>query len=294
VTAVLASGRLARRRRARQRILTEASSVMLSVVLLIWSLTPVYNMLLVALDPEEGEIEFAGNLWTPEPSLEGFRAAVMQDARYLEDFWYQYGNSLYIGLATTLLTMLVGSMASFALGRMHLAKASLLTNAAVLTYAIPAPFLIVPLYRIMHGYGLLDNLWAVIVAQVTVTIPFAILILRQYARLIPLDLDDAARLDGASVVQLYLRIYLPLTAPALAVIAGYSLLLSWNDYIYQFVLLSSQRNMTVSVMQAALFVDADARWNAMMAAAMIYAALPIIILYALGRYIATALARGCT
>jgi ABC-type glycerol-3-phosphate transport system permease component len=94
-------------------LLTEAGSVMLGIVILIWSLTPVYNMFLIALDPEEGEIEFDGNLWPPEPSLEGFRAVVTQEARYLEDFWHQFGNSLFIGLVTVLLTVLIGSLASF-------------------------------------------------------------------------------------------------------------------------------------------------------------------------------------
>ena len=232
----------ARRRYRLRRALTEAGSVMLGVVLLIWSLLPVYNMLLIALDPEEGEIEFAGNLWPPEPSLDGFRAVVTQEARYLEDFWHQFGNSLYIGLLTMLLTVLIGSLASFAVSRMRLSKGSLLTNAALLTYAIPASFLIVPYYRIMHSYGLSDNPWAVIAAQVTFATPFAILILQLYARLIPFELDDAARVDGASAVQVYLRIYLPLMTPALAVVAIYALLLAWNDYLYQSVLLLAAKH----------------------------------------------------
>lgn len=274
-----------RRRYRLRRVLTEAGSMMLGVVLLIWSLTPIYNMFLIALDPEEGEIEFDGNLWPPEPSLEGFRAVVTQEARYLEDFWHQFGNSLFIGMLTMVLTVLIGSLASFAVSRMRLSKGSLLTNIALLTYAIPASFLIVPYYRIMHIYGLSDSLWAVIAAQVAFAIPFAILILQLYARLIPIELDDAARVDGASAVQLYLRIYLPLMTPALAVVAVYALLLAWNDYLYQSVLLAA-RNMTVSVTQGQLFADVDAPYNAMMAAAIIYVLPPIALLFALRRYIA--------
>jgi multiple sugar transport system permease protein len=280
--------RLARRRYRLRRVLTEAGSVMLGIGLLIWSLLPVYQMLLIALDPEEGEIEFTGNLWPAEPSLDGFRDVLTQEARYLEDFWHQFGNSLYIGLLTMVLTVLIGSLASFAVSRMRLAKGSLLTNAALLTYAIPAAFLIVPYYRIMHSYGLADNLWAVIAAQVAFATPFAILILQLYSSLIPFELDDAARVDGASPVQLYLRIYLPLMAPALAVVAIYALLLAWNDYLYQAVLLSV-RNMTVSVMQGQLFSDTDAPWNAMMAAAIIYALPPIALLFALRRYVMASL-----
>ncbi len=284
----LASDRPPRRRYRLRRVMLEAGSIGLGIVLLIWSLLPVYNMLLIALDPEEGDIEFDGNIWTPEPSLEGFRATVMQEARYLEHFWQQFGNSLYVGLSTMALTVLIGSLASFAVSRLRLSKGPLITNAALLTYAIPASFLIVPYYRIMHIYGLSDNPWAVIAAQVTFATPFAILILQLYGSLIPFELDDAARVDGASAVQLYLRIYLPLMTPALAVVAIYALLLAWNDYLYQSVLLSV-RKMTVSVLQGQIFVDADAPWNAMMAAAIIYALPPMALLLALRRYVAAAL-----
>jgi len=276
-----------RRYRLRQRLI-ETGSVVLVIAILIWSLAPVYNMFLIALDPEEGEIEFAGNLWPPEPSLDGFHDVIMQEARYLEDFWHQFGNSLFIGLVTMALTVLIGSLASFAVSRMRLSKGSLLTNAALLTYAIPASFLIVPYFRIMHSYGLSDNLWAVIAAQVTFATPFAILMLQLYARLIPFELDDAARVDGASFVQVYRRIYLPLMAPALAVVAFYALMLAWNDYLYPAVLLAV-RNMTVAVTQGQLFSDTDAPWNAMMAAAIIYVLPPIALLFALRRHVAAGL-----
>jgi multiple sugar transport system permease protein len=279
----------ARRPRYRlRRALIEAGSAILGVILLIWSLLPVYNMFLIALDPEEGEIEFDGNLWPPEPSLQGFRDVVTQEARYLEDFWHQFGNSVFIGLLTMVLTVVIGSLASFAVSRLRLSKGPLLTNTALLTYVIPASFLIVPYYRIMHAYGLSDNLWSVIAAQVAFAIPFAILILHLYASLIPLELDDAARVDGASPIQVYLRIYLPLMVPALAVVAIYALLLAWNDYLYQAVLLSI-RNMTVSMTQGQLFADVDAEWNAMMAAAIIYVLPPIAVLFALRRYVAASL-----
>jgi multiple sugar transport system permease protein len=288
VTIAMTSSRPERRNYRSRRIFIETGSIMLGLFLLIWSLLPVYNMLLIALDPEEGEVEFSGNLYPPEPSLDAFGDVVTQDARYLEDFWHQFGNSVYIGLATMALTVLIGSLASFAVSRMRLSKGSLLTNAALLTYAIPASFLIVPYYRIVHSYGLSGGLWGVIAAQVTFATPFAILILQLYATLIPFELDDAARVDGASAIQVYLRIYLPLMTPALAIVAIYALLLAWNDYLYQAVLLSV-RNMTVSVSQGQLFSDTDAPWNAMMAAAIIYVLPPVALLFALRRYVISAL-----
>src|SRR5262249_3909309 len=154
VTAALVHPGPVRRRYRPRRALIEAGSVLLGAAILIWSLLPIYNMLLIALDPEEGEIEFAGNLWPSEPSLDGFHDVLTQEARYLEHFWQQFGNSVFIGLMTTVLTLLIGSLASFAVSRLRLGKGSVLTNAALLTYAIPASFLIVPYYRIMNTYGL--------------------------------------------------------------------------------------------------------------------------------------------
>ena len=134
-----------------RRVLLDTGSAVLGVVLLIWSLFPIYNMFMIALDPEEGEIEFAGNLWTPEPSLDGFLDVITQKARYLEDFWRQFGNSFFIGLLTMALTVLIGSLASFAVSRLRLTRERLLTDLALLTYMIPASFLVVPYYRIMHA-----------------------------------------------------------------------------------------------------------------------------------------------
>jgi multiple sugar transport system permease protein len=273
-------------------VLTEVASAMLVIALLIWSLTPVYNMLLIALDPDEGDIEFEGILWPPDPSLHSFHTVLTQGYWLVADFWRQLGNSFFIGLMTMLLTVLIGSLGSFGLGRMRLCRGWLLVNAPLLTYAVPASFLIIPFSRLMASYGLTNSLWAIVLANVTFATPYAILILLQYARLIPIELDEAARVDGASPGQVYRRIYLPLMAPALAAVGTFALLLAWNEYLYQYVLLSSTRHMTVAIAIAQFFNTDEAPWNYMMAIAIIYAVPPIVIFYALRRFMAAGLTRG--
>lgn len=265
---------------------------MLVVALLIWSLTPVYNMLLIALDRGEGDIEFEGIVWPPDPSLHSFHAVLTQGYWLVEDFWHQFGNSCFIGLMTMFLTVLIGSLTGFALGRMRLSKRWLLVNAPLLTYAVPASFLVIPFSRLMAGYGLSNSLWAIVAANVTFATPYAILILRQYATLIPIELDEAAQVDGASPVEVYRRVYLPLMTPALVAVGTFALLLAWNEYLYQYVLLSSTRNMTVAVAIAQFFNSDEAPWNYMMATAIIYSLPPIVIFYALRRYMAAGLTRG--
>ncbi len=278
------------RARLQRTVLVKSAAITLGIAILVWTLLPVYNMVLIALDSDADE--FTGSIWPPDPNFDSFRSVWTEDYWLLDHFWHQFGNSIYMGLATMLLTVLIGSLASFAVGRMRLRRSWVLTDAALLTYVLPTAFLAIPFVHIMHLYGLSDSLWAVIAAEVTFATPYAILILNQYGKLIPVELDESAKIDGASPLQLYLRIYLPLMAPALVVVGVYALMLAWNEYIYQYLLLSSTRNMTVAVALDQFFDSDEAPWNYMMAIAIIYSLPPIAIYFALRRYMVSDLAAG--
>jgi multiple sugar transport system permease protein len=278
VTLALAHGRARRPNYHRRRVLKEAVALVFAVVVLIWTLTPIYNIIAVALEAH-GDV-FSNDVFPAKPSLESFWIVITQGYWYLEYFWRQFGNSLYIGLATVFFTLAIGSLASFAIGRMRIRYGWLLSNAALLTYVIPASFLAIPFYRIMGFYGLSNNLWSVIAAEVTFATPYAIFIFQQYGVSIPIELDEAARIDGASPMQVYFKIYLPLMAPALVAVGTYALLLAWNEYLYQFLLLSSKKSMTVPVALAQFLNSDEAPWNYMMATAIVYAIPPVAIYYA--------------
>ncbi len=292
MSAVLSSHASRRRAHRRwRRVIVEASSAALGAILLIWSLVPVYNMFLVALNAS-GHNEFTYEIWPSHPTLEVFAALWKADDEDLRDIWPAFGNSIYIGFAVMSLTVLIGSLASFAVSRMRLARDWTLSSAALLTYAIPSSTLIIPFLRVLHIYGLIDNPWAVIAAEVTLATPYAILVLQYSAKLIPSELDEAARIDGASAIQVYRHIYLPLMAPALAAVGTYALLFAWNDYFYQYMLLFSERHTTVAIALEQFFDDDDAPWNYMMAIAILYSLPPIAIFYALRRYMASGLTAG--
>ena len=190
------------------------------------------------------------------------------------------------------LTLLIGSLASFTVGRMHLRNGWMLTNAALMTYVIPASFLAIPFYRIMQIYGLSNNLWSVILAMTTFATPYAIFIFSQYGKSIPMELDKSARIDGANPLQIYFRIYLPLMAPALVAVGTYALLLAWNEYLYNFLMLSTPQSMTVAVALAQFLNSDKSPWNFMMATAIIYALPPMILYYGFRRYMAAGLTMG--
>jgi multiple sugar transport system permease protein len=273
-----------------QRYGVEAACLLLGFLLVVWSLTPIYNMWLIALS-RHGDI-FSGGLWPENPSLEAFRVVIYEDFWYLARFWHQFGNSFFVGLMVMFLTLSIGSLASFTVGRMRLRHGWMLTNAALMTYVIPASFLAIPIYRIMQIYGLTNHLASVILALTTFATPYAIFIFSQYGKSIPMELDESARIDGANPLQIYFRIYLPLMAPALVAVGTYALLLAWNEYLYNFLLLSTPESMTVAVALAQFLNSDESPWNFMMATAIIYAMPPIILYYGFRRYMAAGLTMG--
>jgi multiple sugar transport system permease protein len=279
-----------RRAARRWRYASNAGAALLSVVILVWTLTPIYNIIMVSLE-SEGDVAVT-TIWPSKPSTESFWVVLTEGHWYLEAFWHQFGNSVFLAAMVTLLVLLIGSLTSFSISRMRIRNGWMITNAALLTYVIPGSFLAIPFYLIMNRYGMQNNPWSVIAVLVTFTTPYAIFIFQEYGRSIPLELDESARIDGASPIQIYFRIYLPLMAPALVAVGTYALLAAWNEYLYQFLLLSNDRSMTVAV-ALGKFLNSDvAPWNYMMATAIIYALPPLATYYIFRRRMSSGLTMG--
>jgi len=291
--AALSSSRATARAQRAVRIrrwLAAAGTVLLSAVLVVWTLLPIYNMVLVSLEPE-GDV-FTDHIWARVLSFESFWGVLTQGHWYLEHFWRQFANSIYMGGMVTFFTLLIGSLTSFSIARMRIRHGWLVSNAALLTYVIPASFLAIPFYRIMQNYGLANNVWSVIAALVAFATPYAVFVFQEYGRSIPIEVDESARIDGASPGQIYRSIYLPLMAPALVAVGTYAMLLAWNEYLYQFLLLSSKSSMTVPVALAQFLNSDQSPWNYMMATAIIYALPPVAIYYAFRRRMTAGLTMG--
>ena len=123
-------------------------------------------------------------------------------------------------------------------------------EAALFTYFIPAAFLAVPMFKTMGIFGLLNNKWALIIAMVTIASPYAIWVLKQSADNLPLELDEAAKIDGATPMQLFRLVFLPLMLPSLVAVGIYAVLLAWNEYLYAFLLLSDEKDLTAGAVKA--------------------------------------------
>ena len=238
---------------------------------------PIYNMVIVSL--QSNDAIFSSNIWPKQPTLTTFTTVFTQNYWYLEDFWVQMLNSVLVGVGTALIVVGIASLASFAITRLRIRFGGLLSNAALLTYVIPASFLAIPFYKIMDGYGLLDNLWSLILIEVTFATPYAIFIFQQYSTSIPRSLEESAKIDGATTPQIFFHIFLPLMMPALVAVGTYALLLAWNEYLYAFLLLSTPTKVTVPVALGFFLSSDESPWNLLMAAAIIYSIPPLVIYY---------------
>ena len=270
--------------------LREARLALFAAVLLAWTLLPIYHMVMLSVTPVKDAV--GAHMWPPAPTLDNYRTVFGQSHFFLHDFWQQLANSTLVALTTCALVLAIGSLTSFAIGRLRLPFGHYVSNTALLTYLIPAAFLAIPMYRIMHIYDLLDNRWALILCMVTFATPYAIWVLKQYADSIPVELDEAARVDGATVMQIFWYVYLPLIVPAMVAVGTYALLLSWNEYLYAFLMLSTPQRVTLPVALGYFLSSDDSPWALLMATSVIYALPPTALYYAVRKHMTAGLVAG--
>lgn len=268
----------------------ETGLLLIGIPVLLWTLIPIYHMFLFAISPKDAA--FSGQLWPTSPTLRNFETVLGQKHHFLNHFWLQMFNSLVISVGTAAITLFVATAAAFAISRLRMKGGRIVMNLALLTYFIPAAFLAVPMYKTMGMYGLLNNDWALVLAMATIASPYAIWILRQASDKLPVELDEAAMIDGASPFQLFRMIYLPLMVPSLIAVGTYALLLAWNEYLYAFLLLSKNTAITLPVALGNFLSADDSPWELLMTAGFLYALPPAAIYYAFRRYMSSGLTAG--
>ena len=273
-------------------LLSEGALIAVGIVIFVWTVLPLYHMVMLSLTPVSDG--FAGRFWPDNPTLENYRTVFTQDHFFLQNFWIQLWNSIFVALTTMFIVLLVASMTSYAIGRMKIRYGHVISNTALLTYLIPMAFVAVPFYKVMADYGLLNSVWSLIFAMSTFAIPYAIWVLRQYSDSIPFELDEAAKVDGATPLQIFYLVYVPLLRPALIAIGTYALLLAWNEYLYAFLLLSSETAHTIPVAMGYFLNTDDSPWTLLMATGMIYSLPPAALYYSVRKYMVSGLTAGAT
>jgi multiple sugar transport system permease protein len=239
-------------------------------------LFPFYWMALTAVKPDHQLLDFEtyNPLWTWEPTFKHIKKLLFESS-YPRWLW----NTMYVAFAATFLSLIASVLAAYAIVRIRFSGAQTAGALIFLAYLVPPSILFIPLSTVIVAYGLFDSPLALILTYPTILIPFCTWLLMGYFKTIPYELEECALIDGATRLQILVKIVLPLAVPGLISASIFALTLCWNEFIYALTFVSSVHNKTVPVAIVNEFVDGDIfRWGSLMAGALV-GSLPLVILY---------------
>ena len=197
-------------------------------------------------------------------------------------------NSVVVTVVATLITLLINSMAAFALSKYRFRGRNAVFIVIIGTLMIPVSVILVPVYLVITQIGWVNNLWGVIIPGAAT--PTGVFLLRQYMLTIPDELLDAARIDGASEWRIYWQVMLPLAAPALAVLAIFSVMWRWNDFLWPLIVLTRSEYFTLQVGLNAFQGELNVQWHYVLAMTVL-TLLPITAVFSLlQKFITTGIA----
>ncbi len=255
----------------------------------VWSFLPIYWMVVSSVRAPSELFRAPSLLPGGSLSLESYRS-LLQTTDYLQ----QFANSVMVALSVVAVTLLVSIVVAYTITRYRLRGKSILISSMLYAYMFPPLLLAIPLLSIFAELGMADSLLALVIAHCTLTIPLGIWLFWGFFKAMPFELEEAAMVDGCSRLGAFVAVVLPLSLPGIVTVAIFSFLLSWTDYIFAFVLLSSDAQKTLPVGLASILGTFDVRWGEVMAGATLIA-LPLFVLFIfLSRYFIQGLAAGAT
>jgi multiple sugar transport system permease protein len=224
------------------RIAGKAVCYLVVVIIFVVAVFPFFHLLSSALRPYS-ELFARPPLLLPKTfTLEWFQKVL----NYSKFFQY-FRNSVITALGSTLLSVAIGCMAAYSITRGGYRGKNLFSKAILVAYMFPPIILVIPLFQIVNGIGLANTHFGLILTYITFSFPFSAWMLVSYFKTIPKDIEEAAKVDGASNLRVFTQIILPLAMPAVVTAATFTFINSWNEFLYAFVLANSDVTKTLPV-----------------------------------------------
>ena len=229
---------------------------------------------------------------TGQNYIDIFKPAAFGNNSGQSTFFLALRNSVIVSLGTTLVAVTFGALAAYAFARLNVPYRRTLLLVVLGSQLLPAISLIIPLFRMFKTAGLLDTLLALILAYSTFSLPFVVWIMAGYFQSVPLELEEAARIDGASRFQAFVRIALPLAAPGLGATAIFTMLNAWDEFFFALIFTSTYAAKTVPVALAEFIGRHNINWGLLVTGGFIASLPPIVLSLAFYRYIVSGLSAG--
>ncbi len=220
------------------------------------------------------------------PTLENYRAVLQEDRldRYL---W----NSVFVGVVSTVITLALGCMAAYGLARFRFPGRQTLAYTTLLLRTVPLAVLAIPVFMIWNEWQLVNSLWGLVLLYVAVNLPFTIWLLYGFVLQVPIELEEAAAIDGCGPIRIFTKVLLPLMAPGLAAASIFTFRISWNEFILALVL-TDRHTRTLPVAASLFITDLGVDWGKVMAMASLIAIPPLIFTFVAARQIISGLTAG--
>jgi multiple sugar transport system permease protein len=220
------------------------------------------------------------------PTLENYRAVLQEDKfdRYLL-------NSLFVGVVSTVITLVLGCMAAYGLARFRFPGRHTLAYTTLLLRTVPLAVLAIPVFLIWNEWKLVNSLWGLVLLYVAVNLPFTIWLLYGFVLQVPIELEEAAAMDGCGPLRVFTKVLLPLMAPGLAAASIFTFRIAWNEFILALVL-TDRHTRTLPVAASLFITDMGVDWGRVMAMGSLIAIPPLIFTFVAARQIITGLTAG--
>ena len=259
----------------------------LLVVMLVWTLVPFYWMIATSLKKDKEIYGFEATLIPRQPTLTNYTRlfATTPFVKYLR-------NSTIIALGNTLASLLCACLGAYALARLRFPGRGLIARGLVVSYLVPPSLLFIPLFAVLATLSLIDTHQGLILTYLGFSVPFCTWLLMGYFRTVPLELEEAALVDGCSRLGTLVRIILPMSLPALAVVAFFSFTQSWNEFLYANVFVNSVEVRTITTGLTLFIVEDVFFWGPMMGAAFLSSLPPVLLYLVFQRWVVKGLTLG--
>jgi multiple sugar transport system permease protein len=220
------------------------------------------------------------------PTLENYRAVLEDDKfdRYL-------GNSLFVGIVSTVITLVLGCMAAYGLARFRFRGRLAVAYTTLLLRTVPLAVMAIPVFLIWNEWQLVNSLWGLVLLYVAVNLPFTIWLLYGFVLQVPIELEEAAAIDGCGPIRIFTKVLLPLMAPGLAAASIFTFRIAWNEFILALVL-TDRHTRTLPVAASLFITDIGVDWGKVMAMGSLIAIPPLIFTFVAARQIITGLTAG--
>ena len=261
-------------------------------LLTLFSVLPMLWMVLTSLKTQFAALQYPPEWWPSNPTISQYVTLLSPTSNTGREFLGYLFNSIWISTATTILGVIVAVPAAYAFSRFRFPGRQWLFYSVLLRNMFPAVVFLMPLFILMRWLHLVNTGWSLVLTYLTFGLPLSIWLLKGFYDNIPHQLEQAARIDGASRFQAFLLVVMPLSSPGIIATAIYSFIIAWNEYVYALTFLNDQSRLTLPVGLQRFFSEYTTNWPGLMAASFIMSVPVVVLFLVLQKYFVRALTEG--